>query len=47
MAITSPETYWWKPADKEEKLWITKERCYRALLGESYNQLVYKLWQIR
>ncbi len=23
MAITSPETYWWKPADKEEKLWIT------------------------
>ncbi len=23
MAITSPEKYWWKPADKEEKLWIT------------------------
>jgi len=23
MPITSPEKYWWKPADKEEKLWIT------------------------
>jgi cytochrome c oxidase subunit 2 len=23
MAITSPEKYWWKPADKQEKLWIT------------------------
>ena len=23
MPITSPEKYWWKPADKEEKIWIS------------------------
>lgn len=23
MSITSPEKYWWKPADTEEKLWVT------------------------
>jgi len=23
MAITSPEKYWWKPADTQEKIWIT------------------------
>ncbi len=23
MSITSPEKYWWKPADTQEKLWIT------------------------
>ncbi|MBI5181954.1 MAG: cytochrome C oxidase subunit II [Nitrospirae bacterium] len=23
MAIMSPEKYWWKPADKQEKIWIS------------------------
>ena len=23
MPITSPEKYWWKPADKEEKVWLS------------------------
>lgn len=23
MPITSPEKYWWKPADKQEKIWIS------------------------
>lgn len=23
MAISSPETYWWKPFDKEERMWIS------------------------
>ena len=32
MPITSPEKYWWKPADKQEKIWITLSLIWCLIL---------------
>lgn len=32
MPITSPEKYWWKPADKQEKIWITLSLVWCLIL---------------
>lgn len=41
MGITSPERVWWKPADKQEKIWITLAIIWCLILF-----LMMPLWHI-
>ncbi|MEK6692049.1 MAG: cytochrome C oxidase subunit II [Nitrospirota bacterium] len=41
MSITSPEKYWWKPADLQEKVWITIAILWCLVLS-----VMMPLWHI-